>query len=331
MAGVVVAARLLRVLLRLFVRRFLGIGSQYSVKCVACESISHTPAAYRGAWHARTWYSACMTVMILGAQGFLGRQFTALYDGAVTPSVDIADAHAVATLLDDVRPDILINAAGKTGRPNVDWCEEHKAETLRSNVIGPMVLATAAAERDIYMVHLGSGCIYSGDNDGQGWEEHHTPNFRGSFYSRSKILAEEALRDFPVLQLRLRMPFGDVHDDRDLLTKLSRFSALNAIENSVTYLPDFLAAAAMLIEQRRTGVYNIVNPGTISPYRIMELYAETVDPQHAFRALSAEELLKASKAPRSNCMLSITLLEKEGIRMLPVEEAVRTAWTRRNA
>lgn len=32
MAGVVEAARLLRVLLRLFVRRFLGIGSEYSEK-----------------------------------------------------------------------------------------------------------------------------------------------------------------------------------------------------------------------------------------------------------------------------------------------------------
>ena len=28
-------------------------------------------------------------------------------------------------------PDFVINAAGKTGRPNVDWCEDHKQEVIR--------------------------------------------------------------------------------------------------------------------------------------------------------------------------------------------------------
>jgi hypothetical protein len=26
-----------------------------------------------------------------------------------------------------------------TGRPNVDWCEDHKVETIRGNVIGRAV------------------------------------------------------------------------------------------------------------------------------------------------------------------------------------------------
>jgi dTDP-4-dehydrorhamnose reductase len=42
-------------------------------------------------------------------------------------------------VLDEVKPDVVINAAGKTGKPNVDWCEDHKEETLRSNDTGPLV------------------------------------------------------------------------------------------------------------------------------------------------------------------------------------------------
>lgn len=37
---------------------------------------------------------------------------------------------------DKYRPTHVLNAAGVTGRPNVDWCEDHKEETIRTNVIG---------------------------------------------------------------------------------------------------------------------------------------------------------------------------------------------------
>ena len=33
---------------------------------------------------------------------------------------------SVAAELDSVKPTHVINAAGVTGRPNVDWCEDHK-------------------------------------------------------------------------------------------------------------------------------------------------------------------------------------------------------------
>ena len=31
----------------------------------------------------------------------------------------------------------------KTGRPNVDWCEDHKTETLFSNVTAPLIFPRA--------------------------------------------------------------------------------------------------------------------------------------------------------------------------------------------
>ena len=82
-------------------------------------------------------------------------------------TVDIADAGALGEVLEKEKPDIVINTAGKTGRPNIDWCEEHKVETLRSNVAGPLLLLEECAKRNIYWVHLSSGCVYEGDNNGK--------------------------------------------------------------------------------------------------------------------------------------------------------------------
>lgn len=266
-----------------------------------------------------------MKVLLFGSSGFLGQHFLKLYPHAITPHIDIAETKALEAVLDEHQPDIVINAAGKTGRPNVDWCEDHKEETLRANVTGPLVLLDACQARNIYLVHLSSGCIYTGDNGGLGFTEDDAPNFDGSFYSRSKAWAELILKEFPVLILRLRMPFDDSTNERSLIMKVRKFTKVNDVQNSVTYLPDFLNAASVLIDRRKTGIYNLVNPGAISPYEIVELYKQIVDPSHQAERVPLEKLAVLSKAGRSNCILSTAKIEAEGISMKPVKDAVSDA------
>jgi len=266
-----------------------------------------------------------MKVLIFGARGYLGASFAEIYPDAITPSVDISDGTQVAAALDEHQPDVVINAAGKTGRPNVDWCEDHKQETLASNVTGPLVLLRHCALRNIYWVHLGSGCIYAGDNDGKGFTEEDTPNFMGSFYSRTKSWSDQILKEFPVLVLRLRMPFDGTDAPRNLITKISGYKSVLDVQNSITYLPDFFVAAQKLIEKRKTGVYNMVNPGSISPFEIMQKYQEIVDPSHSFERLTLDGIGAVTKAERSNCVLQPKKLKEEGITMKPVNEAVEEA------
>ena len=265
-----------------------------------------------------------MKVLLFGAAGYLGTYFLKLYPDAITPKVDIADANAVVELLDAESPDVVINAAGKTGRPNVDWCEDHQEETYAANVTGPKILNDECKKRGIYFVHIGSGCIYEGDSSTPFTEED-PPNFFGSFYARSKAYIDQILLDFPVLILRLRMPFDGVDSERSLISKIKKYDRVLDVENSLTYLPDFLEAAEKLIEKRATGAYNVVNPGTISPYGIMELYKEIVDPSHTFERLTEDQLSEVAKAGRSNCVLSTAKLEGEGIAMRPIEEVGREA------
>ncbi len=268
-----------------------------------------------------------MKIILFGSRGFLGEHFLKGMPGIVPVEGDIADQAKVEAICDAERPDVIINAAGKTGRPNVDWCEDHKEETVRSNVTGPLVLLDVCQKRGIHLVHLSSGCIYAGDNVGTGFTEGDAPNFFGSFYARTKIWAEQVLCEFPVLILRLRMPFDDSSHPRSLITKISKYKSVLDEPNSITYLPDFVQAAKKLIEKRATGTYNLVNPGVISPYGIMELYKKHVDPTKEFAKLSVEHLGDVVKVGRSNCMLSGKKLEGEGIVMLPVEEAVEKALT----
>ena len=75
-----------------------------------------------------------------------------------TTKARMEDLRAVTEVLDKERPTHVINAAGKTGRPNVDWCESHRRETVRSNVIGTLLLADECAQRGIHCSVLATGC-----------------------------------------------------------------------------------------------------------------------------------------------------------------------------
>lgn len=272
-----------------------------------------------------------MKILLLGSTGYLGEQFLRLYPDAVRPKIDVGDQQALSRLFDAEKPDIVINCAGKTGRPNVDWCETHKEETLRANVTGPLILLEECLARKIYLVHMSSGCIYEGgkgvkgDKRGKGFTEVDPPNFFGSFYSRTKGWSDQIMKDFPVLNLRIRMPFDGSRSERNLIMKLTKYKKVLDVENSITSLPDFLDAAKKLIEKRKTGTYNIVNEGVISPYRIMQLYKEIVDPAHQFERLTLDQLSGVVKVGRSNCILSTEKLKGEGITLRPVEQALREA------
>ncbi|MDD5055772.1 MAG: sugar nucleotide-binding protein [Candidatus Peribacteraceae bacterium] len=263
-------------------------------------------------------------IVIFGAKGFLGSEILKFYPGSAAPSCDIADPEAVREVLDSEKPSVVINAAGKTGRPNIDWCEEHKEETLRANVTGPLILLEECLKRGIRLVHLGTGCIYDGPPE-RIFTEEDPPNFFGSFYSLTKATSDMLLARFPVLQLRIRMPLDGTTNPRTLVMKLKKYRRLLDHPNSVTYLPDFFSALRTLIGRKATGIYNVVNPGTLSPYKVMCRYREVVDSSVQFERLTLDDLPTVVRAARSNCTLSCEKLKKEGIVLRPIEEALEEA------
>ena len=266
-----------------------------------------------------------MTILVFGADGFLGRKLVDFLPAAKGSTADIADTMAVRNALDADAPEVVVNCAGKTGRPNVDWCETHREETLRSNVSGPLVLLDECQRRQLFLVHLSTGCLFQGDNGGRGFGEEDPPNFHGSYYVRTKVYADQILSEFPVLILRPRMPFDDSLHERTLIGKLIRYDRVLDVANSLTYIPDFLRAAQQLIAVRRAGVFHLVNPGVTSPFEVMQRYRDRVDPAHQFDRLSASQLGEVTRASRSSCVLSIDKLTKCGISMQPVSEAIESA------
>ncbi|GAM86456.1 hypothetical protein ANO11243_044700 [Dothideomycetidae sp. 11243] len=256
-------------------------------------------------WGGRGWIAGHLQDM-LKAQG----------KQAHVTTVRMEDREAVIKVIEEIKPTRILNCAGCTGRPNVDWCEDNKQATIRSNVIGTLNLADVCYLKGIHMTNFATGCIYAYDKahpiGGPGYLEEDPANFDGSFYSATKSKVEAIIDNYPnVLTLRLRMPVSDDLHSRNFVTKISSYARVVDIPNSNTLLTDLLPAAILMAEHKDTGVYNFTNPGAISHNEVLALFKEIVRPSFEWQNFSLEEQAKILKAGRSNCELDTTKLVKK--------------------
>lgn len=245
------------------------------------------------------------------------------------------NSRLVSNLLDVHKPDVIINCIGKTGRPNVDWCESNKEATSLANVAIPILLAEECAKKSIHMIHVGSGCIFFGNSPyvetaamtkaivkDRGWKETDFANPQ-SFYSKTKYACDLAIGDFSnVTILRIRMPISDRDNQRNLINKLKGYSHVIDIPNSVTFMDDFTRCVEWSIKGSHTGIFHVTNPGYLTAAQIMNEYKKYVK-EHSFKIINEDELQKLTAAKRSNCILDSSKLENLGFYMTPSEEALQ--------
>ncbi|KAG2305607.1 hypothetical protein Bca52824_025355 [Brassica carinata] len=237
-----------------------------------------------------------------------------------------------ASLLADIRrvkPTHVFNAAGLTGRPNVDWCESHKTETIRVNVAGTLTLADVCRENGLLMMNFATGCIFEYDaahpeGSGIGFKEEDKPNFTGSFYSKTKAMVEELLREFDnVCTLRVRMPISsDLNNPRNFITKISRYNKVVNIPNSMTVLDELLPISIEMAKRNLRGIWNFTNPGVVSHNEILEMYKSYIEPSFKWSNFTLEEQAKVIVAPRSNNEMDGAKLSKEFPELLSIKDSL---------
>ncbi|CAH8320165.1 unnamed protein product [Eruca vesicaria subsp. sativa] len=237
-----------------------------------------------------------------------------------------------ASLLQDilsVKPTHVFNSAGVTGRPNVDWCESHKTETIRANVAGTLTLADVCREHGLLMMNFATGCIFEYDEkhpegSGIGFKEEDTPNFTGSFYSKTKAMVEELLKEFDnVCTLRVRMPISsDLNNPRNFITKISRYNKVVNIPNSMTVLDELLPISIEMAKRNLKGIWNFTNPGVVSHNEILEMYRDYINPEFKWANFTLEEQAKVIVAPRSNNEMDASKLKKEFPELLSIKESL---------
>ena len=304
-------------------------------------------------------------ILLLGASGYIGEAFAKELQRRQQEFVPLARRQVDYSRFDLLReflrakkPAFVVNAAGYTGKPNVDACELDKAGTLVGNTLLPQTIAHACAAAGVPWGHVSSGCIFAGAkiSEGgkirvekdlnqpalhalvekksaavQGFNEADTPNFSFrdgpcSFYSGTKALGEEAMAGIGQSYVwRLRIPFDEFDNKRNYLSKVQRYAKVYDNVNSISHRADFVKACLDTWELRAPfGIYNVTNPGYVTTRHVVEQIEKFLKPARTFDFWKddAEFYRVAAKTPRSNCVMDTSKLLAAGVKIRGVEEAL---------
>lgn len=258
-------------------------------------------------------------ILIFG-KGFIGKELQKALNCAISDK-RIDNLSNLLAEIDKFNPKIIINCIGYTGKNNVDDCEKDKDKTLFANTYVPLLLAEASLRRKIKLIHISSGCIYHFDYKRKPVTELDEPDFFELYYSRTKIYAEKVLKSLfqkaNILITRIRIPLDIKPNPKNVLTKLLSFDKIVNIQNSVTYLPDFVEMIKHLIKIDARGIYNTVNKGALRYPKLLEVYKK-YKPDYNYQTIDAKSL----NLTRTNLLMSTEKLEKTGFNLRDINQVL---------
>lgn len=269
-------------------------------------------------------------VLFYGSKGWIGGLFID-YIKKVYPDLEIINGTSRIDNYRDTmveikvnRPTHVISFTGKTrgvidgnSINTIDYLEypDKLKENIENNLYGPLNLAIICKKNKIHYTYLGTGCIFDGPGTfGPGAE----PNFFGSQYSVVKGFTDRIMHDYPVLNLRIRMPISSIPHPNNFITKILNYSSICSIQNSMTVLDDFWDIFIDLVLKNKIGTYNCTNPETIEHSEILKYF-----PNKVWTPMSLDEQSKLLKCGRSNNHLSTIELSQEYPKLKCITESIK--------
>ena len=241
--------------------------------------------------------------VVLGPNGYLGKELLKHIPGSIPCD---ARLEYIRKHLEFLKPKYVFSAAGISGKPTIDWCETHEAETMHTNLTQQLHLIQVCKDLGIKLVIIGSGSIYEGDAF---FKEEDAPNFDKHVYTQVRIMLETAINytySNDVLYLRVAYPITRDGHPKCLLSKLEKNKDnIHDISVSATVVPSLFPKIPELLEKGVTGIINFTNEGSM---RLSEMIKDST--------------VSKDTPNRSECKLDVSKL-KEYIQVDPLKECLQ--------
>jgi dTDP-4-dehydrorhamnose reductase len=183
--------------------------------------------------------------------------------------LDISDRAAVWSMLDETKPDAVLNCAAYT---NVDGAESEREAAYAANAAGPENLAAACLNTGARFVTISTDYVFDGTNAGF-YTENDEPNPQG-VYGRSKLEGEERARGANAGSVIVRSGWIFGHGGTNFLSVMGKMLAegkpVKAIRDSYgtpTYAADLAKRLRELAGMMNAeGIFHVTNAGEGTSY-----------------------------------------------------------------
>lgn len=272
-------------------------------------------------------------ILVTGADGGLGRAwvqklksaglslapaFPGTMDVIACPraELDVARSQDVGTVLSEIRPDVVLNCAG---RADVEFCESSAWEAFRVNRDGADHVARVCDRLGALPVYFSTDHVFDGGKL-QPYGEEDPPNPL-NVYGETKLAGE--LRTASAARRHLIIRSGWIYGQpgRHFLRPLFGsvpFEVNDAQIGQATWIEDFLDAALFLLRTGRTGRWHVASRGAVTQAGVVRRARAMLGagPPSQVRRRTGGPALPGSS------VLDITKLAEAGHAMRPWEEGL---------
>lgn len=232
-----------------------------------------------------------MRMLVTGAGGQLAHDLlAACRDDEVVAltraELDVSHEAAVAAVVSDSRPDVVVNTAAWT---DVDGCEADPDRAHAVNALGPWWLARACRRVGATLVHISTDYVFDGQAPtGAGgvprpWSEHDPVGPR-SVYGASKLAGERLVRqsldDHVIVRTAWLAGVGGGNFVRTMLRLGRERGSVRVVDDQVgspTFTADLAPALRHLAIAGRPGTYHLANEGRASWFELAAATFELAD------------------------------------------------------
>lgn len=222
-----------------------------------------------------------MRIVLIGASGQLGTDLHRQLVGDVIPvdhaRCDITDPVRVLALLDEIRPDIVVNTAAYN---LVDKAEIEPEAAMAVNAWGVRNLAQECQQRDLAMVHISTDFVFGLSDRRTPWTEDDAPGPEG-VYAASKLLGEYFVRSLCTKhfvirtcglygQAATRSKGNFVQTMLRLARERSEVRVVADQQCVPSYTRDVAEVIAALVTTTEYGLYHATNAGPASWFEVAQ-------------------------------------------------------------
>lgn len=235
-----------------------------------------------------------MRILIIGGNGQLGSEWVYFLNKQgvefiALPSfdLDITDHADVRRVLNNLRPDLIINCAAYT---KVDQAEDEKEKAFAVNADGVRNLADYCAEQQIKLVHFSTDYVFEGKIEDKeslpdGYPEEYPTN-PINVYGESKLAGENEIVKSGCDHLLIRVSwlcgrFGNnfVKSMIRLGKERDELKVVNDQFGCPTFADNVVKNTWHLTEQKISGIYHISSKGMITWYDLAKaIFKKTGEP-----------------------------------------------------
>ena len=269
-----------------------------------------------------------MKILITGINGLVGNALFNFYsdsnnellltsrnlEGLASTSLDITKKEEVDNIIDEFKPDAVINAAAIA---DVDLCEEEKEVCWNTNVTAIGYLIEACKRHDTHLIHISTDYIFNGEKDGL-YVENDNPDPLG-YYGESKLGGENILKESNIdyTILRTILVYGK-HKKPNIVLKvknrLENGNQVNLVDDQIrtlTYVDDLVRACDAVVNRKISGVYHISGNEMMSYYEIGMKIADhfSLDKSLINKMKTSSLNQKAKRPPKTGFVLEKAIRE----------------------